>query len=278
MNRRTFLQTQSIALAGLSTGLTAFSPPTRRLKSFGIISGLIKQALEENWEGTLEQITEWGYQELEFSGFYGPSKAAFRAKLKELNLNAIAGGSSLSNLQENLNTYIDEALFFDKKYVICYWPWLHSGENIKLEDIHYAIEEFNRIGAICKAEGLTFAFHNHDKEFYPVEGAIPYELFLQETDPVLVKMEIDLYWIHKGGGNVFDYFERYPGRFPICHVKDATAEKDFACVGEGTLDFSTIFKQAKKAGLQHFIVERDRSPSPMACAKTAAEYLKTLRF
>jgi len=278
MTRRTFLRTQSITFAGLGTGILPLAKAARRLKSFGIISGLVKQQLQDDWKGTLTQLANWGYEELEFSGYYGPSEAAFRAKLQELGIRAIAGGSSLSNLQKNLNLYLEEALFFDKKYVVCYWPWLHSGEKIQLKDIHYAIEEFNRIGAICKASGLTFAFHDHDKEFYPVEGQIPYELLLQGTDPDLVKMEIDLYWIHKGGGDTLDYFERFPGRFPICHVKDATSDKDFACVGEGVLDFATLFKKGKKAGLKHFIVERDRAPMPMACAEQAAKYLKKFRF
>ena len=91
-------------------------------------------------------------------------------------------------------------------------------------------------------------------------------------------MEIDLYWIHKGNDEPIHYFEKYPGRFPLAHVKDMddTPERSFACVGDGIIDFPSIFAKADLAGFKHLIVEHDRPENGMECARTSWEYLQSI--
>jgi len=105
-------------------------------------------------------------------------------------------------------------------------------------------------------------------------------VILEGTDPSLVSMEIDLYWIEKGGQKPIPYFEKHPGRFPVWHVKDMdhTQEKSFACVGQGVLDFPALFAKADLAGLKHVFVEQDQPASPMECIQTSFDYLKKLRY
>jgi sugar phosphate isomerase/epimerase len=91
-------------------------------------------------------------------------------------------------------------------------------------------------GKACKSAGIQFAYHNHD--FEKTVDFIPYDFILQNTSADLVKMESDLYWFAKAGQDPVEYFNKYPGRFPLCHVKDMEAgTKIFTEVGNGNIDF-----------------------------------------
>ena len=130
-------------------------------------------------------------------------------------------------------------------------------------------------------EGVQFAYHNHDYEFAPLEGQIPYDLLLERTDPSVVRLEMDLYWTFKGGASPVEYFERYPGRFHLLHVKDmdSTPRRFFADVGKGVIDFKSIFAQSRKAGVRHYFVENDEpAGSPFDSLRVSFEYLRRLEF
>ncbi len=113
------------------------------------------------------------------------------------------------------------------------------------------------MGESCREAGLRFGYHNHDFEFETIDGQIPFDVLLDETDPGLVDFELDLFWITKGGEDPLRYFERYPGRFTLCHVKDMAAGGEMVDVGAGGIDFAAIFARAEQAGLKHFFVEHD---------------------
>lgn len=252
-----------------------------KARKFGVILGLLKAELEKDYEDTLGLIADLGYEEVEFGGTYGVSKFDFKNALISFGLKAVAGGASISVLQIELGKYIDDALFFERPYVICYWPWFDDGLNKKLDDFKTAAERLNTIGEQVRKEGLKFAFHNHDKEFVDVGGGkLGYDIILEETDPSLVDMEIDLYWVKKGNADPLDYFEKYPGRFKICHVKDMddTPEGSFEIVGKGIIDFQRILNRSDQAGLQHFIVEQDNAPDPVMTITESIKYLKQLNF
>lgn len=253
----------------------------RKLDEIGVILGFMGELVRNDPVGLLEKIAEIGYKTVEFGGTFGKSPAELRQLLDSLGLKPVAGGSAMAQLLENLPRQIEDAKELDKPYLVCYWPWLHSAEQITTDDAKATAERLNQIGEQCKNEGLQFLFHNHDKEFNPTDtGAIPCDILLDETDPNLVNMELDLYWIIKGGADPLDYIERYPGRFPIFHVKDmdATPEKGFETPGIGIIDFPTIFAKSEQAGAVHFIVERDDAPDPMQTVIDAYAYLSKLEF
>jgi len=140
---------------------------------------------------------------------------------------------------------------------------------------------------------MQFAYHNHWFEYLPVNGKLPYDTLLQESDPDLVKMEMDLCWISVAGQDPVKYFDRYPGRFPLVHVKDVTkissvtaaGEQDFGDsmkemteVGSGVIDWKRIFAQSEKAGLKHYFVEHDNPKAPFDSIRTSYAYLERLRF
>ena len=250
-------------------------------RKFGVILGLLNEQLVEDYEDTLGLIADLGYEEVEFSGTYGASKFDFKNALISFGLKPVAGGTTITELQKEPSKYIDDALFFDRQYIICYWPWLDGGLDKKLDDFKEAANRLNKIGELVKNEGLKFALHNHDKEFVDVgNGELGYDVLLKETDPALVDMEIDLYWVKKGNADPLDYFEKYPGRFKICHVKDMdnTPDRSFEIVGKGIIDFQQIFNKSEQAGLQHFIVEQDNAPDPVRTVTDSIKYLKELNF
>ncbi len=283
ISRRTFLQRSALASMSLPFVLSCEGEQgdtARKISQIGLITGWMKPAFEADWEGTIEKVAAAGYKELEFGKGYGPSLEVFHQKVLDLGMKPIAGGAAIADLSEKLSEHIDQRLKLEQQYLVCYWPWRHGGDHITIDEVKGICEEFNQIGETCKQNGIRFAFHNHDKEFLEVEGQVPYDIFMDETEPDLVCMEIDLYWIRKGGGDVFEYFRRYPGRFELCHVKDMddTVERSFATPGEGIIDFGKIFAQAEQAGLKHYFVEQDKAPDPIGSMQSAAKYLKALRF
>jgi sugar phosphate isomerase/epimerase len=254
-----------------------------RLKEIGLIPNVIQKEIRSDWRETLRKVAEIGYNNLEFENFRGVDPKEIKSFLKEINLKPLSSGSVMAqmNKEDLLKKMIDDALFMEKKYLICYWPWRDGGENKKLDDFKKTSEDLNRVGELCKQGGIQFAYHNHDKEFVPVDGyQWGYEVFLNETDPKLVKALLDLYWITKAGGDPISMFEKFPGRFELLHVKDMdnTDKKMYTCPGSGVIDFGKIFSHAGNAGVKHYIVEIDRNDQPMDCIKSSYTYLKALRF
>jgi len=174
---------------------------------------------------------------------------------------------------------IEAAHVIGHKYLLV--AWSPPEERQSLDDYKRLADLFNRTGEQLKKADIQFAYHNHDFEFAQMEGHIPYDLLLERTDPQLVKLEMDLYWIVKGGGKPLEYFEKYPGRYPLLHVKDmdATPKRYFTEVGRGVIDFKTIFANAGRAGVRHYFVEQDETPgSPFESMKISMDYLRKLEF
>ncbi len=143
------------------------------------------------------------------------------------------------------------------------------------------MDEFHRIGEHCKKKGLRFAFHNHHHEFQVLDDQVIYEYVLENTDPELITMEVDLYWAHKGGADIRQYFEKYPGRFEIVHVKDSYDSPDldsFACVGSGIIDFPELFSYRDIGGFKYLVVEHDHPENEKECARSSIDHLKSLKF
>ena len=193
-------------------------------------------------------------------------------------------------LDDKFPSVIETSKTIGLKYIVC--PFIQE-ELRKSPDIwKQAAEKFNRCGEQTKKAGIQFAYHNHWFEFLPVNGKLPYDELLKECDRNLVKMEMDLCWITAAGGDPLKYFNLYPGRFPLVHVKDLhTLPKvtaggaqnygdtvDLTEVGSGLIDWKKIFAQSEKAGIKHYIVEHDHPKQPFDSIAKSYEYLNTLRW
>jgi sugar phosphate isomerase/epimerase len=285
-SRRDFLkQSGAGAIVGIGLGFgmngcVSAQPGKRHLKDIGLQLLTVSAEMKKDWKATLRKVAEIGYRNIEFGNAYGGSVPEFRAFVKGLGLNCFAGGSAIGEWNKSADAIIESSLELGKKWLMCYWPWEGSTENKTLDDWKRMAESLNPIGEKVRKAGLGFAYHNHDLEFKVTEGKIPYDVLLQNTDPSLVSMMIDLYWVEKGGQKSIPYFEKYPGRFPLWHAKDMdrTVERSFSCVGQGILDFPSIFAKADLAGMKYVFVEHDKPADGIECARVSFAYLKALTY
>jgi sugar phosphate isomerase/epimerase len=283
MNRRSFLNhVLTGALGGLclsKSNLIAAETKKRKLSTIGLQLYTVRRELEKDFEGSLEKVAALGFGEVEFAGYFNRTPQQVKSALAKNNLAAPSVHLLTAGLRSNLQQTIDAAKTIGHQYVVC--AYLLPDERKSLDDYKRLIELFNDAGERVKKAGLQFCYHNHDFEFTPIDGQIPYDLILTGTDPKTVKMELDLYWIAKAEKNPLKYFSAYPGRFPLVHVKDmdATPKRFFTEVGRGTINFGEIFANSEKAGIKHYFVEQDETPgSPFESIKMSIDYLKKLEF
>lgn len=245
-------------------------------QAIGVQLYTVRTLMEKDVEGTLASIADIGYDEVEFAGYFGREPAQLRETLDRLGLAAPSTHIPLQSLRDDLDGVLDASLTLGHRWVVV--PWLDEKDRT-LASYRQLAGDFNRWGAACSERGLRFAYHNHDFEFKPTDGVVPYDLLLTETDPSLVAMEMDIYWLIAGGQDPLAYFERHPGRFPLWHMKDGTfsgSERTMTAVGEGSIDYAGIFDHASQAGRQHMFVEHDEPEDPLASVRTSYENVRRL--
>lgn len=290
--RRTFLKQAGIISAALAIPAIPYAAPKARFK-LGLQLYTIREALEKDLHSTLKQVAGFGYQEVETYGFnYGNNKYYWglepkQAKqlLDDCNLTTSAGHYDLDKFfgvkqNEELTRYVDQciegALVMKQNYIV--WPWL-APEYRNADDFKRLSATLNTIGEQIKKGGLQLAYHNHDFEFIEQNGQIGYHTILNETDPKLVKLEMDLYWVsHSSKLKPSDWFKKQPGRFPIVHIKDMDkSDRELhTTVGDGTIAFKSILNDYKIAGVEHLFVEQGNNyiPDAMSCIQRSASYVK----
>lgn len=251
----------------------------KKLSKIGLQLYTVRRDLERDFEGTLRAVAALGIAEVEFAGYFGRKPEDVRNLLKNLRLVSPSAHIDTKTLRGGLSKAIDEAKTIGHQYLAL--GYLPAEERKSLDDYKKLTELLNRAGEECRKSGLRFAYHNHDFEFKTIENQIPYDLILAETDAGRVKMELDLYWIGKAGFDPLPYFEKYPKRFPLVHVKDmdATPRKHFTEVGRGVVDFKKYFSKAGLAGIEHYFIEQDETPAePLKSVEISLKYLRKLRF
>ena len=291
-SRREFLRDSAVlgvgsALLGpLASGCSA-TPDHSHRAGEPIEPGLqlytVRALLEQNFPGTLEAVAALGYREVQVSPRAGHSANAIRAWLDAAGL---VCPSIHLDLRQPIETEVEAALTLGAETVFLSAPrqafYVKDGvygirDDLTLDSYREIAAELDSMGALFRAAGLVFGYHNHAFEFVPIDGRLPYDLIVDETDPALVALELDLGWAQVGGADPLAYFARYPGRFPVCHVKDVLADGTFVDPGRGIVDFARAFSRADEAGLRHFFVEHDTSADPLATAATGHAYLSSLR-
>jgi sugar phosphate isomerase/epimerase len=285
ISRRTFLhQAGAFASAALATPLSQ----TRPRYKMGLQLYTVRAALARDVDGTLKHIAGLGYEEVETYGFdpqgigyYGLPAKAFAQRLRDHKLTASSGHYDLnrftSSTAEEMKGYVDRCIegahVLGQTYIT--WPLLDAGDRT-IEKFKIVAERLNVIGAQIKKAGLQLAYHNHDFEFVEQNGQIGYDIILKNTDPALVKLQMDLYWIAHGSKlTANEWFKRAPGRFEMWHVKDMTS-RDYTELGNGSIDFTRIWPDAALAGLKHFYVEQggNFTHDPLRSIADSAEYVK----
>ena len=280
--RRNFLATLGVAALGIASrdavAATEILAPHRKLKRVGLQLYTVRDLMKADLPGTLAKVAAIGYKEVEFAGYFGRTPAQIRELLRRDGLTSPSTHLPFDSLDTTWQKQLDDA-----KAVGHHWAtiaYITEDKRRTLDDWKRHAATFNRAAAQAKSAGLRFAYHNHDFEFKAIDGTRPFDILLKETDPSLVDFEMDLYWVVYGGGNPLDLFNQYPKRFPLVHVKDSSGppEKKMVDVGQGTIDFRSIFAQSDKAGIKHYFVEHDQPADPIATIRNSYKYLHALRF
>jgi sugar phosphate isomerase/epimerase len=280
--RRNFLATLGVAAIGIARRDAVASElllaARKRIEKIGIQLYTVRDMMKADVPGTLARVAAAGYKEVEFAGYFGHTPRQIRDLLKRNGLTSPSSHLPFDSLEKGWQKQLDDAKVAGHKWVTI--AWLPEEKRRTLDDWKRHAELFNRAAAQAKKTGLRFAYHNHDFEIRPIDGTRPLDLLLTSTDPKLVDFELDLYWAVFGGGDPIDFFNRYPKRFPMVHVKDSSGPPDnrIVDVGQGKIDFRSIFAQSEKAGIKHYFVENDQPADPIATLRTSYNYLHALNF
>jgi sugar phosphate isomerase/epimerase len=318
MKRRDFLKNTtavaSLALAGNVAEKLAgnLSSPIGRI---GIQLFTIPKLLEKDFEGTLKMLADTGFKELEFygpfpfsaqeaverwktvtpalgfsgSGYFGKTAKETKGILDRYGLSTPSMHTDLVTLKTKLNELAEAAHILGQKYAII--P--SAPTRTTLDEYKKDADEFNEIGANAQKLGLRFGYHNHGNGLKELQGSIPLNLIIERTDPKLVFFEMDIYWMTAGGADPVAYFEKYPGRYRLMHIKDMMKQARFSGdggdpsqwielfpfmtePGSGVLDLKKILTAAKKSGMEHFYLEQDMVAKPEEALPKSYGYLSKL--
>jgi sugar phosphate isomerase/epimerase len=282
-SRRTFLETLGVATAAaalpreLLAGVRT-AAGTAKLGAVGLQLYTVRSLMTKDVEATLATVAGIGYREVEFAGYFNREPAALRATLDKLKLTSPSCHIGLDAVEAGFDATAAAAKTLGHKWVVvASVPGRFFQSVASLKEL---AQRFNAIGKRAKDAGLRYGYHNHNVEFKAVEGTIPLELLLSETDPALVDFEMDAYWVTQGGGDPLALINKFPGRFRLLHAKDASAAPESAMrdVGAGVIDWPTIFAARKKAGIEHVFVEHDQPADPVASITASYNFLHNLSF
>lgn len=301
LNRRNFIKGAGMAALGsmaLPKMASAFLAPQHTL---GVQLFTFFGTIDKDVPGTLKKISAIGYREIESAyslkpGYYGETPKGFAALCKSEGLSwrshhvlgapfKMPEGKSLNgpdgkpltfppvkNLRENAQQIVDEAAEGGIPYLVCATTPVAT-----IDEIKASIEVLHKAGELCKKAGLQLCYHNHDMEFVMKDGQLPYQMLLDGVPADLLKMELDLAWVTKAGVDPVEMFKKHPGRFPLLHIKDISADfKTLQPAGTGVVDFKRIFANASIGGARHFFIEHDMPKDAFESIQTSYTNLRKM--
>lgn len=238
----------------------------------------VRTLMAHDFDGTLAQVAAAGYEEVEFAGYFGRTPAQVREALARHGLRAPSTHIAYPADDAAWQRTLDEAKAIGHQWVTI--AWLDEAQRRSPADWARVADRFNHLGTLANKTGLHFAYHNHDFEFAHVGGSTLFDTLLARTDAKLVGFEMDVYWVTKGGSDPMWYLRHHAGRFPMLHLKDATAapERRMVDVGAGTIDWAALLTLARDQGASHAFVEHDEPADPLASIRASYSYLSKLTY
>jgi sugar phosphate isomerase/epimerase len=290
IDRRTFVGTLAAATLAVRS---AFGDSVKRV---GVQLYTVRTDLEKDFEGTLAKVAAIGYREVEFAGYFGHTPQQVKQALTRHGLVSPSAHLDYATVSspDKWNQAVEDAVTVGQTFLVN--PWIDESMRNEPGVWKRIADTYNTAGAAAKKQGIQFCYHNHNFEFYPSAGAdgkLPFDVLLESCDPALVKFELDLCWISAAGKDPLDYFRRYPGRFPLVHVKGLrkvpapsatpvpidTILPDVTDVGhDDVIDWKRIFAKSKEAGITHYFVEHDVPKDPFASLKVSYDNVSKLSF
>lgn len=291
ITRRDFISHTCIAASGILLGGTALATSAKATYKMGLQLFTIRDAMAKNPITTLEKVASIGYEDSETYGFdpktvsyYGLKAKDFGKLLENNGLTTTSGHYDLFRYlnapEAELLAYVDQCIVgadvLKQKYIT--WPWLDPNDR-SIEKFKLLASKLNIVGERITKAGLGFAYHNHNFEFIDHDGKIGYDIIMEETDPNLVKLQIDLYWVARASKlTPAELFRKQSGRFVMWHIKDMDKiTLDYTELGNGSIDYTKILPDTKIAGMQYYYLEQGgnfRKDSMQSIAESAA-FFKT---
>jgi sugar phosphate isomerase/epimerase len=276
--RRNFLKNITLISGVLATTtLEAKKEPAKSKKMpVGIQLYSLRDVISKDLPGTLQAVSKIGYKSVEAYGFDGQFFSIQAPDFRKMcaDLGMVVSSTHAGINANNARLFTEKAVEAGLEYLVL--PSFMGRPEKTLDDFKKVAEEMNQIGEITKKAGIQFGYHNHNFEFRQLEGKLPYDVLLAETDPALVTFEMDIYWVVKGGQDPVQYFEKHPGRFKLWHVKDMGNDGETCIVGNGRINFKDLLKHSKKAGLKQIIYEQEQysEGAPLYCAEQSFKYMQ----
>ncbi|MDT0644899.1 TIM barrel protein [Zunongwangia sp. F363] len=289
MNRKVFIETMGILGASTLLPLTAYSMTKTRYK-MGLQLYTVNDNMNKDAVATLKAAKSMGYEDFETFGFnsekgtfYGLKPSNFKQILEELQITASSGhfgfSSYLHKSQDDLRKFTEQcikgAYDLDMKYIT--WPWI-APEQRTMDNFKIMSQKLNLIGEQVTAAGLGFAYHNHGFEFTEHNGETGFDIILKETDPELVKLQLDMYWVvHSSKTTPRELVKNRPGRYVMWHLKDMhKTSRDYTELGNGSIDYARILPDPVDSGLEFYYIEQggNFTHTPMKSIADSAEYFK----
>lgn len=265
------MMTRRSLLAGAAAASTASLLPARTLKTIGVQLYTVRSIIEQNTLETLRAIEQAGYREAEVTWAnldkIWPSLQQTKLKPVSLHLDT----PMFTRDQDKLPPALDSAARKGFKYVVC--PYVAPGDRGGVEVMKKLAATLNKAGEQARKTGLTLAYHNHAFEFTKEGGKTLLDHLLENSDPKLVQLEMDVMWVTVAGADPVALLKQYKGRVPLLHLKDVLkteptrldekiARTSFAEVGNGRVDFRAVLAAAAASGARHYFVEQDQTPGP----------------
>lgn len=280
LNRRELLKQMAWVTAGSFFMNDALALHDAKNKKVGVQLYTLRDAISKDAKGSLKRVAELGFGEVEnfgYSGkFFGMDAITYKSLLGDLGMTAPSGHYMYGNILKGWEKAVEDAKTIGQDYMVL--AYLTPPERKSLDDYKKIASDLNKAGETCKQAGIQLCYHNHEFEFESMNGQLPFDILTNETDAGLVKIELDLYWSTVAGQDPVALFKKHKGRIALWHVKDMdkTPKKNFTEVGNGVIDFATIFKNAKTSGMKHFFVEQDVCPgSPFDSISQSIGYIKS---
>lgn len=251
----------------------AFTFPAKH--QLGVQLYTFREQMASDPEGTLEKIAAIGIKKIETARsrkghYYGLGPEGMKKACKSLGMKLVSGHVHLDDQWEKT---MEEAGLSGQDYLICS-SMPSNGQTV--DNYKQVAEAFNKAGESCKKMGLRFGYHNHEYEFEEDQGEVLYDILLKETEADLVHMELDLGWVVVAGKDPLDYFTRFPGRFPLWHLKDMDmVKKESTEFGKGGLDIAAMMAHTKESGVKHIFIEQEEYAStPLESMKHNMDFMK----
>lgn len=280
LGRREFVGGGALAIAALGASASAAhhtddhenrheGDAARRVP--GIQLYTLRDSMQQNLPATLEAVAAIGYKEVECAGYFDVPPERLRRMIEDLGMTSPNSHVDWSRMRDDPRPVIEAAAAVGNQWATI--AWLPEEERRPLDKWKGWAEVLNKAGAMAKAYGLRVAYHNHDFEFTPTDGGVPFDILLAETDPALVDFELDFFWVRKAGRDIGEVLAQAPGRFTMAHIKDMSAGGDMVDVGAGEIDFAGLLGTPAGRRVAHLFVEHDQ---PENAFRTAAISYRSL--